>query len=72
MQIRFSELASAGIVNCFPDESRQNTCYVHLKYFLSRDHAEYSVRCDAFDDLELFLYKFGKYRVLWVLAVWSG
>ncbi len=76
MQIRFSESAAAGMAKFVPDESRRKTCEVHLKFFLSADPLQHAIRCEAFDDIDIFVYRFGPYRVLFelsadIIRIWS-
>lgn len=77
MRVEFSELAVAGIARELPDPSRQQSCFVHLRFFLRRDHDVHSEVCPAFDDRTLYLYAFGsRWRVLYEVdgadvMVWS-
>lgn len=66
MEVRFSEVSIAGIRREFPDKSKQEWCKVSLSFYLRRDHDKTSVRCNAFPDLQTYVYSFGlKYRVLY-------
>lgn len=77
MKVEFSELALAGIRRELPDPSRQKTCYVHLEFYLRRDHGKHSLRCPAFDDVDVYQYIFGRdWRVLYEVQatrvlIWS-
>ena len=75
-EIRYSELAKAGIAREFPDESRRASLIVSLKFYLGRDHERVSVRSKAFQDIEVYWYPFGGWRVLYevqddAILVWS-
>lgn len=76
MQILYSELAAQAMAKLVPDISRRKTCEVHLKFYLLSNPLEHSVRCSAFDDIDIFIYRFGPYRVIFhfgvtIVTVWS-
>ena len=76
MRVEYSDLAQAGIRRHVADESRQMTCYAALLFYLGNDARSDSVLCAAFPDLELYVYPFHTFRVLYqvrgdVVFVWS-
>jgi hypothetical protein len=73
--VRFSELAEAGMRSCMSDD-QVPTSRVHLAFYLRRSSAQISMKLDVFGDVELYLYWFGPFRVLYEIRaneifIWS-
>jgi hypothetical protein len=75
VRVEFSELANASINKIF-DADRRMTCYASLTFYLRAKRELHSHRCPAFTDLDLYIYPFGDWRVLYEVEadrifVWS-
>jgi hypothetical protein len=75
VNVSFSELAEAGMRTWVKPESL-GTSRTHLAFYLRRGHADTSIPLLAFEDVSLFVYRFGPYRVIYEvkpsgILVWS-
>jgi hypothetical protein len=76
MRVEYSDLALAGVRRHISDPSRQMSCFASLLFYLGNDARANSVPCPAFPDVELYVYPFMNFRVLYqvkndVAFVWS-
>ena len=75
-RVEFSEFAEAGLHRLIADDSRRAWAKQSMKFYLRRDAEDEAVLCPAFDDRQLFVFAFYKYRVLFEISdqtvhIWS-
>lgn len=75
-KVIFTELSQASMKRLMPDESQRESMKASMTWYLRRDAEGKSIRCPAFDDLDVYIYAFSKYRVLFELReadlrIWS-
>lgn len=76
MRVEYSDLALAGIRRHISDPGRQMSCFASLLFYLGNDARANSVICPAFPDIQLYIYPFMTFRVLYqvkddIVLVWS-
>lgn len=76
MLVRFSEIASAGMARLVADESRRMSLESSMKFYLVTKAQGESRRCPAFNDVELYIWPFWTYQILYEprsdeIFVWS-
>lgn len=77
MKVVFSEVATAGISADVDDDSRRQSAYASLRWYLVRDVPHRAVRHPGFPDRDVYIYALGNtFRVIVELhdrqlIVWS-
>jgi hypothetical protein len=76
LPVEFSDFALAGLARVTEDESKRESLKAALKFYLRRDAQDEGWPCPAFEDRELYLYKFWRCRVLYEVLpscvwIWS-
>lgn len=75
MKVRFSEIARAGLRQYLAPD-RWPWCEVSLAFYLTRDHEVRAMRLRVFEDIEIYVFPFGEFRVIYEIVgeealVWS-
>lgn len=74
-QLRFSEVALAGMRHLVPDESRRQSLILAIRFYLERDGYFRSRKCPAFPEKSLLIFGLSSFRILYEdtdpIFVWS-
>jgi mRNA-degrading endonuclease RelE of RelBE toxin-antitoxin system len=75
MRVQFAEIAEASLRRLLRDDQLP-TARTHLAFYLRRDHELTSLRLQQFEEVDVHLYRFGGYRVVYevrtdLTIVWS-
>jgi hypothetical protein len=62
-RVEFSEVALAGLAREIEDESSRDWAKASLKFYLRRDAEDQAYLSDAFDDIDIYIFPFNKWRV---------
>jgi hypothetical protein len=76
VKVEFSEIALKGLEKLFPDVERRQGAFHSIGWFVKRDDTVHkSTLCDAFDDLDLYVFPLSNMRILFesngIVRVWS-